>query len=412
MSTHGAQGTSQGRGRTRARAAIAAIGAGTTIVAMAIGTAATASAMPAPTATTSSVASPAANTSFPTQGAPYVVSQGIGTARVAYFPQVPAGATGVHYVVTATDVSRGPKGSTVTTTTTSNAATLDGLVDGEVYDVTLTVTTDNMGSSAPSNPLTLRTVPASPNGLSVAWVKPGEARVAYYPQRYAGAQVLHYTVTATDVTDPSAPVITETTRSNSAKLTGLIDGDVYQVTATTTSTVGTSAPSKPLTLRTVPASPGGLYTSWVKPGEARVGYFPQRSAGADIVNYTMTATDVTDPSAPVITKTTRSNSAVLTGLIDGDVYHVTVTATSTVGTSAPSTTYTLRTVPAAPGGLSVAWTKPGEARIAYYPQRSAGAEILNYTLTATDVTDASAPVITATTRSNSAVLTGLVDGHD
>ena len=63
---------------------------------------------------------------------------------------------------------------------------------------------------------------------------------------------------------------------------------------------------------------------------------PASNGGAAISSYTVSASDTTNPSNPVVTVSGTASPITVTGLNNGDTYSFTVTATNVSGTGPSS----------------------------------------------------------------------------
>jgi len=310
-------------------------------------------------------------------GAPRAVSAvaGDGQAAVSFTPPVSNGGEAVSsYTVTASPGGR-------TATGASSPLTVTGLGNGTSY--TFTVTAANGAgdgpSSVPSNAVTPHVaiaVPGAPTGVS-AVPGDGQATVSFTPPAASGGGAIGaYTVTA------SPGGRTATSATSPITVGGLANGTAYTFTVTATNIAGAgpaSAPTAPVTPRTVPGAPTIVS---VVPGDGRAAVSfapPVSNGGAAIASYEVVAS----PGGRTAAGT--SSPVVVDGLANGIAYTFLVRATNIAGPglfSAPSVVVTPRTVPGASTGVA-AVAGNGQATVSFTPPASdGGAAITSYTVTA------------------------------
>ena len=173
--------------------------------------------------------------SFNPAGAPtkVIAEPGNASAVVSWTPPTDEGSYPIlGYIVRAT-----PGGRTCSTAATT--CTVTGLTNGTSY--TFTVTASSAGgdglTSAPSAPVTPRTTPGWPTGVTV---KPGDGRATITwspPSTDGGSPITGYRVT----TIPTSEGCTVT--ATSCTLDGLANGKEYVVSVVATNIAGSSAPA-------------------------------------------------------------------------------------------------------------------------------------------------------------------------
>ena len=242
----------------------------------------------------------------------------------------------------------------------STAATVDGLVNGGAYRFRVSAV-NGVGTGDPSDTAVATPVgpPDVPIGLAVvagdgavglSWSAPGDD---------GGAAVTGYVVEVS--ADGGATwSASSSPSSTAATVDGLVNGGAYRFRVSAVNGVGTGDPSDTAAAVpfTVPAAPAGLVAgatdravdlSWTAPaddgGRAVTGYTVQRSVdGGD--HWT---TIVADTGSSATTHT-------VTGLVNGVPHAFRVAAVNTAGTGSPSALAeaTPATVPDAPTGLTAA----------------------------------------------------------
>ena len=207
---------------------------------------------------------------------------------------------------------------------------------------------------------------------------------------YGGTEpVTSYTLTATDKTHPTAPPVTATGSASPLTVTGLTNGDVYLLTVTATSEVGTSPPSQP----------GGI----------RVGVPPKVTGGPAATGtvgkpYSSGFT-ITGAPAPTVTLLSGDKPPGLTLYPDGTLkgtptqagsYTFTVRANNKLNAADATATVTISgSAPAAPAIAGVT-LGDGQVGVAFSDASTGTDPITSYTVSATDNNHPAAPPVTAT----------------
>jgi hypothetical protein len=274
---------------------------------------------------------------------------------VSWDPAATEGTPVSEYVVTGT-----PGGATCATTGATSCP-ISGLVNGTGYTFTV-VASNSLGqgpASAPSNPVTPRTVPSAPTGV-VAVAGNAKATVSWTAPDSGGAPITRYLVTA-------APggFTCETGSSTSCVVTGLSNGTAYTFTVTAANVAGVSVPSVASNVVTPASRPGvptGLSVSGLQITASGVeGWVswnpPADTGGSPILGYTVSLSDarnwVTGP------QTTQ----LIGGLTPGQFYTVTVTARTAVGTSQASEALRFTATPAGPAASVKAKAKSAKSKL-------------------------------------------------
>ncbi len=236
-------------------------------------------------------------------------------------------------------------GATGTIETTGTSHTLQNLLNGATYTITVSARNE-AGLSAASSPAAA-TAAATPSAPTSVTADRGDGRIDVTwqpPASDGGRPVLSYVVTwrAPDGTTGSA----ETTRT-SHTFDALANGTTYTVTVTAANEVGPSAASEPATGTPahIPGAPVAVQTTR---DDSRLHVMwepPASDGGLRVTGYTViwVAPDGTTSSAE-----TTDTGYTIDGLTNGTVYGITVVATNEIGTSV--TAAPVRATPArAPG---------------------------------------------------------------
>ncbi|MEZ5119903.1 MAG: fibronectin type III domain-containing protein [Candidatus Nanopelagicales bacterium] len=176
----------------------------------------------------------------PSAPASVSAAPGNGSADVAFAAATSAPDLPVwKYTVTAS-----PGGATCTTTPGVDPdplkCTVTGLTNGQPYTFTVKARSDagDGAPSAPSGPVTPRTVPGAPIGVTAAPGAPGSATVSWQPPAAnGGAAITSYTATAA----PGGA--TCTTGGTSCTIAGMNPGGTYTFTVVATNIAGDGPPS-------------------------------------------------------------------------------------------------------------------------------------------------------------------------
>jgi hypothetical protein len=244
---------------------------------------------------------------------------------------------------------------------------------GTAYTVTAR---DAMGTSRPTAPIVVTTLPQVPTGLTA---NPGDGQIALAWNVAAGA---------TGYTVFSGSGAVATTTSPSSQLTGLTDGTTYTLTVAATGTAGPSAHSAVALATPMPPLPGAptaLMGTDVTASGATLSWDPVPGAtdyGVDAQGVQVGAT-----SATTYTDTTTAPGSTVT-------YSV---AAVNLSGSGPTAMVDVVTLPAAPGAPSTSGATASGATLSWAPVTGAtgyvvdaqGAQVA--TTTATTYTDTSAP---------------------
>ena len=373
-----------------------------------------------------------------------------GQAEVSWTPGFNEGSPTQSYTVTATDVSspshdpnnggQGLETCTYTVTGTdgpTDSCTVPGLTNGDDY--TFQVTATNALGTSTASPATAAIAvgaPATPTAVSATAAQNAQSTVSWTDPVNAGADpLLSDSATATDVSNPSSPTngasctyfepaspsYNAGAPADQCTVTGLNNGDSYTFTVSSTSSAGTgvaSSASTPVVPSTVPGAPAiGTATSGANAQSVVSFTAPSSNGGAAITGYTVSASDTTNPTNPVVTASGTASPITVTGLNNGDTYSFTVTATNVSGTGPASgaTTAVPSTVPGAPTNVTATTggsVASGDAQVSWTaPASNGGAGITKYT--ATSSTGSKTCTATSTlpaTPATTCLVTGLTNG--
>ena len=327
----------------------------------------------------SSHSEPASHRPGTAPGAPRDVTTARGDGRIeaSWHPPSNDGGLGITgYTITWVSST----GATGTIETTEAHYTLQNLLNGATY--TITVTATNAAGSSPATSPESATPAATPSAPATVTVDRGDGRIGVTwqpPTIDGGRPVLSYTVTwtAPDGTTGSAD-----TTATSHTFEGLANGTTYTITVTAANEIGTSSTSEPAsgTPAHIPGAPVAVRTTRE---DSRIGVAwdpPASDGGLRVTGYTLlwVAPDGTTGSAD-----TTGTTHTIDGVTNGVTYGITVSATNEVGTSV--TADPVRATPARPPGplahaeitighesLLVSWQPPTD---------DGGLPVRSYTLT-------------------------------
>ena len=328
---------------------------------------------------TSSPSEPASRRPGTAPGAPREVTTVRGDGRIEASWQPPDNDGGLEVTsYTITWVSS--TGASGTIETSDTRYTLQNLLNGATY--TITVTATNEAGTSPASSQASATPAAAPSAPANLTVDRGDGRVDLTwqpPTSDGGRPVQSYTVTwtAPDGTTASARI-----PQTSHTFERLANGTTYTFTVSADNEIGTSPASAPAsgTPAHIPGAPVAVRTSR-DDSRIHVAWDPPASdGGLGVTGYTLlwVAPDGTTNSA-----NTTGTSHTIEGVTNGATYGITVSATNEVGTSV--TADPVRATPARPPGplayaeiaighesLLVSWQPPTD---------DGGLPVVSYTLT-------------------------------
>jgi hypothetical protein len=230
-----------------------------------------------------------------------------------------------------------------------------------------TTTTYMLPSTPPSAPTSLS---ASAGNQSVV--------ISFTPGSNGSSPITNYkysinngsTYTAFSPTVTTSPVV----------ITGLTNGQSYNIKLVAVSVDGDGTPSNTITVtpHSVPDAPSNLVASYSTPGSVSISFTPGSNGGETITNYlysidcgsTFTALNPVDGITPIT----------INGLTIGQSYCIELRAVNSLGAGIASSSvqYTATGLPAAPTSLT--WTDlyNGSISVAFVPGADEGSSILNY----------------------------------
>jgi hypothetical protein len=351
-------------------------------------------------------------------GPPAVTSVTPGDSQVAVAFSAPpsdGGSTITGYSVTAADQTN-PGSGGQTATGSGSPITVGGLTNGDTYSFTVTAT--NAAGTGQPSPSSSPVVPfTSPGAPTVTGLTPGKGQVEvdFLPGDTGGSPVTAYSVTASDQTNRANGGQTATGSGSPITVGGLTDGDTYTFTVTAINAAGSgtaSQPSGPAIPQDVPSAPS--ITAVTAGAESAAVSFdpPATDNGSQVLSYTVTASDQTNPANGGQTAIGSGSPVTVGGLTDGDTYTFTVAATNGIGTgpsSQPSETAVPSTTPSAPTVTSVT-PGDGEVTINFSPASDGGSAITGYTVAATDQTNGANGGQSVTGSASPVTVGGLTDG--
>ena len=242
------------------------------------------------------------------------------------------------YEVVATDVTNqgsNTSGATCTSVSVLNC-TVTGLTDGEDYSFTVSAT--NQAGTSPSSTSVGPVRPVGPPEAPFnVHARAGESTVTvvWSPPADNGAPITGYTASARDRSNPSgsATGLTCVTQETTCTISGLTNGDDYEVLVTATNKLGVSADSAPSNLVKVAGLPGAPTSVKAKGDgvEATITWLASADHGSPITGY-----QVSDGIGDACT-TTGALSCVVGDLNPGGAYVFRVVASNAIGQSQPGT---------------------------------------------------------------------------
>jgi len=346
-----------------------------------------------------------------------------GTADVSWsLVSAPPFGGPVTYTVTPYDLGTSPTGTPTAGTPVTHATspeTVSGLTLGDYYQFTITAKNDEGSTTSPlgpTPPLWIGCAPAAPTAVTptvnCTMSGLGGISVAFTPAAAPAGGDVTYEVNVTDTTTSTTTddVVSGTSSPITVPDASLTAGDTYTFTVTALNPAGsaTSAASSPaVAYACTPAAPtidSVVPVMGAYPDAAMVAFTPGADGGCPITSYEVTATDTGGGGAPLgsmVTATGTTSPITISGLSGGDTYTFTMTETNCVDTSAASSPAFgapggILTVdaPAAPTITSAvssfgAPSPPPYFTLGVTPGTAYGCTITGYTVTATDIDEAS-----------------------
>ena len=271
-------------------------------------------------------------------------------------------------------------GATGTIETSETRYTLQNLLNGATYSITVTARNE-AGASSASAPAsaTPAGAPSAPGAVTVDRGD-GRAGVTWQPPASDGGRpVVSYTVTWTAPDGTTGSAVTDRT---SHTFEGLTNGVTYSFTVTADSEAGTSPSSEPAggTPAHIPGAPVAVRTAR-DDSRIHVAWEPPASdGGLRVTGYSLLWVA---PDGTTGTADTTGTSHTIEGLTNGVTYGITVAATNEVGTSV--TADAVRATPGRPPGpLAYAEiaTGPESLLVSWQPPNDdGGLPVRSYTLT-------------------------------
>ncbi|AGZ42862.1 fibronectin type III domain-containing protein [Actinoplanes friuliensis] len=309
-------------------------------------------------------------------------------------------------------------GLAVTTSGTTNTATVTGLTNGVAYTVKVRAASLlGTGAASPGVPVVLQAlVPGAPTGL-VALAGDTTIALSFAPPATDGGSAITGYEASTDNGTTWAPITTAAglLGTRTATLTGLTNGTTYAVRVRAVNAVGPgpAGTSVNATPKGAPYAPTGL-SAVAGNTQATVTFTTPRDGGNPILGYQVSTDDGTTWSNLAVTTSGTTNTGAVGGLTNGTTYAIRVRAVSLGGTGAASagTAVVLPAlVPAAPTAL---FATAGDTTISVSfapPATNGGAVITGYEAS-TDNGTTWAPITTAAglLGNRTATLTGLTNG--
>ena len=249
---------------------------------------------------------------------------------------------GTSVVATYTATLVPTSGTTVTQTDIiSSPVTVNGLVNGMNYTVTL-VATNSYSTSASSTGVVVQPLLVAPTNLATTSFTTTSINFSFTPPPVG--TITSYTATATPTAPAGSPVVTLTGISNSAtsaNITGLVASTQYSVTLVAISAYGTSAASVALVQQTVLGPPTGLLGRVSDLSSITFSYVaPILGTGVTVNSYTAT---VSASGSTITVPNITSSPVTVSGLTYPVTYTISMVAINSISTSVSSTALTYTT---------------------------------------------------------------------
>ena len=309
-------------------------------------------------------------------------------------------------------VAASPGNVTVTAAATATTATVSGLTNGQAYTFIVAVgyvagdASTQWVSSDPSAPAVPQTQPGVPSSVSGV---PGNASVDVTwsaPASDGGSAITGYRV----VVMPGGRIVNVTTPVTTVKVSSLANGTAYTFTVAAKNAAGVgaaSAPSPPVTPRTVPGAPTGVAGVSLNQAVALSWVAPSGTGGTPITGYRI----YRKPGGVVTTLNSPTTQTTVDGLVNGTAYTFKVAAVNEAGAGVYSVTSASVTPrPTAPGPPTAVAAVGGayQASVSWVaPSSNGGSAITGYVVTATP----GGAAVTVGSTATSATVTGLVGGQ-
>ncbi|MFG1605008.1 fibronectin type III domain-containing protein [Actinoplanes sp. NPDC049265] len=304
----------------------------------------------------------------------------------------------------------------VTTSGTTNTATVTGLANGSAYQLRVrAVNLAGAGASSAAVPVALDAlVPDTPTGLTAVAGSTTVALNFQPPASTGGSPITGYEVSTDNGTSWGPITVTDALLAKAATVTGLVNGTTYTIRLRAVNAVGAGPAGAGVTATPVgtPYPPTGL-TATAGNGQAALTFTTPGTGGYPILSY-QASTDNGSTWLPLTVATAgTTNSATVTGLSNGTSYQIRVRAVNLAGGGAASTAVTVTPPvlpPDAPGGpilvagnesLSVTFTPPAA---------SGPSAVTGYEVSADDGATWSPFTTTAGLGTRSGTVAGLTNG--
>ncbi|MFI5934531.1 fibronectin type III domain-containing protein [Actinoplanes sp. NPDC051494] len=303
----------------------------------------------------------------------------------------------------------------VTTSGTTNTGTVTGLVNGTTYVVRVRAA-NLAGTGAASTPASVALpamVPDAPTGL-VAIAGSTTAALGFAdPANTGGPPILGYQVSTDDGVTWAGLTVGGNLLGRTATVTGLTNGTTYaiRVRALNAAGPGAASTSVSVTPRGVPYAPTGL-SAVAGDRQATLTFTTPNDGGNALLGYQVSTDNGATWALLGVMTSGTTNTATVTGLVNGNAYTVRVRAANLAGTGAasPSVVVTLPSLPPdAPTGLVVT-TGDATATVNFAdPLATGGSPITGYEVSTDDGTTWSSIAVTGTLV-RSGTVTGLTNG--
>ncbi len=261
-------------------------------------------------------------------------------------------------------------------TVTESPGTIEGLINGKPYSVSLrAVSADGAGAASVPVAVTPRTTPARPQDLE-AISGDGQATISFDAGSDGGAPVTNYeysvdfgvTWTAFDPAVVTSPVT----------ITGLANGTVYSAQIRAVNAAGPGDSSNGVVLSPQGALPGAPVLTEVDPGDrSAVVFFTAPTSGGTPTNYEYT---LNDGAWVALTPPTTVSPVTIDGLTNNVAYEIRLRAVTAAGGGPASNAVSVTPEAPEPNAPRDLVARPGdaEATITFTPGASGGSPVTNY----------------------------------
>ncbi|WP_161952663.1 fibronectin type III domain-containing protein [Actinoplanes sp. TFC3] len=318
-----------------------------------------------------------------TPGAPgnFSVSRGDSSATVSFDPPSGTGGNAITSYEVSTD--NGVTWSALSTTGSSPVSgTVTGLTNGQAYDVRVrAVNSAGPGTASGSVSVTPATTPGAPGNFSVSRGD-SSATVSFDPPSGTGGNAITSYEVSTDNGVTWSALSTTGSSPVSGTVTGLTNGQAYDVRVRAVNGVGpgSASTSAGVTPAATPGAPSGLQVSRGDQSASVTFSVPASTGGDPITSYEVSTDDGATWSSLPVSGTGATRTATVSQLTNGQLYQIKVRARNSVGpgaSSAPSEVRPAR-APDAPANITVQPAGNGKLAVTFVPAGDNGDAVTHY----------------------------------